>query len=273
MLVLLLSLFALGAPSERACDDPDKTLFDAVTKLAAKDYEAAIAMLDNAESCPAAPDYLARVQRTKGLAFDALNRRLESLLAFHRALGIDPSMHLREGEHSRSAIRLFSCAASLGQKLDDIDFRLKLEERLRAESWTCPDDSKPPPEANVARSPLTDQVQATTSRPTWPIWTALGVGLVGATLSAIFSVRAVSLNNDSKTHCEPQDITACTSDGVRLRSDARTSGNIATVFTIVGALGAGTALTLWLLRPSDDDGAKSARLDVGPSAIFVSGAW
>ena len=79
-----------------------------------------------------------------------------------------------------------------------------------------------------------------------------GVGVASAVVAGVFAAKAVASNNDSKAECNPADSTQCSAAGVTSRSDARSAAGVATVGTIVAAVGLGAAAVLWFTAPSGD---------------------
>jgi serine/threonine-protein kinase len=105
--------------------------------------------------------------------------------------------------------------------------------------------TKAPPFESERRRP------APSSQKTWAFVVG-GVGVAGFGVAGVFSLLSLGKNSDSKEHCEPGDETRCTARGDELRDQARGYADVATVGTIVGALGVGTGLVLWLTAPSSD---------------------
>ncbi len=93
---------------------------------------------------------------------------------------------------------------------------------------------------------------------------AAAVGLVGIGFGSFFGLRAVRLNEDSKAHCEGN---LCDGAGFSLRNDARLAGNVSTVAFIVGALGVGGGIALWVTGAPRAE--PRASLVVAPGVAFV----
>src|SRR5262249_1692660 len=106
------------------------------------------------------------------------------------------------------------------------------------------------------------------------VWTAVaaGVGVLGLGVGSVFALVANSTYHDSLDEC-PKDKNRCTSVGVRLRDDARTQGDLATVGFVIGGLGLATAGVL-LLWPSKSE-TRSASVEVHPTlgGMSVGGRW
>jgi hypothetical protein len=76
----------------------------------------------------------------------------------------------------------------------------------------------------------------------------LGAGVIGLGLGTAFGLRAMSLNNDSKSGCDAQS--NCDPAGFSSRTDARTAGNVSTAsFIAGGALLAAGAVMVVVARP------------------------
>ena len=98
---------------------------------------------------------------------------------------------------------------------------------------------------------------------------AAGLGLVGVALGTVFAIKAKGKYDDSLPFC-PRDPNQCTAQGVTMRDDARSAGNVATVFYGIGAAGLVAGGILWFTAPGShrarDAGAdRAARIQVLPS--------
>ena len=77
-----------------------------------------------------------------------------------------------------------------------------------------------------------------------------GIGVVGLGVAGFFTLRALSKKSDSDEFCEG---TECTSnEGVSLRDDAVSAGNVATIAGIAGAVALGVGVVLYLTAPSGE---------------------
>lgn len=105
-----------------------------------------------------------------------------------------------------------------------------------------------------------------------------GAGVVGLGVGIFFGSRALSLNEQSKNHC---DGNLCDSEGFALRNDARRWGSGSTIAIIAGAVGVGAAAVLWFTAPShgpsqDKDkphAAVSPYIGLDGGGLSVRGAW
>jgi hypothetical protein len=110
-----------------------------------------------------------------------------------------------------------------------------------------------------------------------PLFYALaGVGVVGLGVGASFALMAKSKNEDSKAYCDPQDPNQCNSEGVEMRNDALTKGNIATVGAIVGSAAVTGAVLVLLLdagKPREQQGRLRSSAALGPDrgVVYVQG--
>lgn len=108
-----------------------------------------------------------------------------------------------------------------------------------------------------------------------------GAGVVGLVVSAIFTARMVSKNNESKAHCLPTDPDVCFAEGVLLRSQALDAARVATPTFIAGAVTATTGLVVFLTAPHGAKASKtpvsgwSAQPVIGPgmAGLHVRGMW
>jgi hypothetical protein len=80
-----------------------------------------------------------------------------------------------------------------------------------------------------------------------------GVGVVGLVVGAVFGVRAIGFNHDSKADCDANSF--CGPAGLASRNDARSSGDASTAaFVAGGVLLAGGATTVLLAKPRSSAG-------------------
>jgi hypothetical protein len=79
-----------------------------------------------------------------------------------------------------------------------------------------------------------------------------GVGVVGLGLGTAFALEARDNNESSFAHCDPIDKNSCQPEGVNLRNDARTAGNLATVSVGVGMAALVAGAVLYFTAPSGE---------------------
>jgi serine/threonine-protein kinase len=107
-------------------------------------------------------------------------------------------------------------------------------------------------------------------------WVALAVGTVGVAgvaVGTIFGLQSKSKHDQAvPEHCTNGP--GCYDDvGLKLRSDARSAGNISTVAFVVGGVGLAGATTLWLTGKPRSHNAPTARLGLGLDRVVVEGSW
>ncbi len=78
-----------------------------------------------------------------------------------------------------------------------------------------------------------------------------GVGVVGLLTGTVFGLEAKSKQNQSQSHCESSDPTACDQQGVDLRHTGHTDAMVANVGFAVGALGLIGGAALYFTAPSN----------------------
>lgn len=131
--------------------------------------------------------------------------------------------------------------------------------------------SKPPPtaggDARAPTSPPPDPTRHTIG------WILVGVGaasLVGAGVS--FGIRQAALN-DAQSLCHGPNLTNCPTNDSALESDGsrgQTASTLATVFTIVGAVGVTSGIVLLATRLGQSS---QSRLIITPTLGGASAAW
>jgi hypothetical protein len=97
-----------------------------------------------------------------------------------------------------------------------------------------------------------------------------GAGIVGLGIGAAFGAVALSEKSDAQSICPGA---ACpTPSGVTKWSNATTSANISTVALVVGAVGVGAGVVLWLTAPHAG-ATPGAQLGLGPGSLQLRGTW
>lgn len=103
-------------------------------------------------------------------------------------------------------------------------------------------------------------------------WFAIGAGgagAVGLVVGTIFGLKSIRVGHAADEHC---DGSRCrTKEGVRLRSEARSAGDVSTVGFVLGAAGIATGAALWLTRTSESGAV--ARLGVSADRIELRYFW
>jgi serine/threonine-protein kinase len=125
-----------------------------------------------------------------------------------------------------------------------------------------PPPPPPPPEAPPPATSLRT-----------PALVAAGVGMIGVGLGSFFGLRAFQQWSDAQGKC-PGDV--CHGDGYDQAASASRSGHLSTAFFVVGALGLGTGLTLWLVSPSPTTSGQSTPgfvLGTSGTSAFARATW
>lgn len=103
-----------------------------------------------------------------------------------------------------------------------------------------------------------------------------GIGVVGLGVGTVFAVVAKSKFDSSNAQPNGCVNNLCPKAAAQTRDDARSAGNIATVFVVAGGVLTAAGVTIWLVAPQDRS-SKSAALApaVGSNAagLTVQGAW
>jgi serine/threonine-protein kinase len=90
-----------------------------------------------------------------------------------------------------------------------------------------------------------------------------GVGIVGVGVGTVFALQAKSKYNESLSSCHPDDKNVCSSEGLTVRDQARSAGNVATVVMGVGGAALVAGAVLFLTAPSASS--ETPRVSVVPS--------
>lgn len=103
-------------------------------------------------------------------------------------------------------------------------------------------------------------------------YAAIGVGVLGVAgvaVGSVFGLKSKSKHDDAESHCDGGN--CFDTDGVALREDARSAGNVATVAFIVGGVGLAGAAVLWFTGgPSDEP---KTGLVIGPGRLALRGTF
>jgi hypothetical protein len=100
-------------------------------------------------------------------------------------------------------------------------------------------------------------------------------GFVALAVGGFFGYRAYSLNQRSKGECRDEDTTACTREGVELRSDAKRMSTVSTITSIAGGVLVVGGVALVLTAPSASYGEHVAVRSASLSGLElgVRGVW
>lgn len=103
-----------------------------------------------------------------------------------------------------------------------------------------------------------------------------GLGVVAATVGAIFGLNAISTNDSAKAHC--RDGNLCDPTGLQGLDSARSQATASTIFFVLGAAAIGGGAILFFTAPndadkgSDGDGGKAAtRIRLAPAVSASAG--
>lgn len=107
-------------------------------------------------------------------------------------------------------------------------------------------------------------------------WIIGAVGAAGVIAGSIFGVRSILKHNESDRYCGKDGL--CSDNrGVTAMEDARTAGDISTVAFVVGGIALGVGTVLFVTAPSSEaeskESARAPRLQIGPGAVRLSGAF
>jgi hypothetical protein len=94
-------------------------------------------------------------------------------------------------------------------------------------------------------------------------------GIVALGVGGVFGLVSMSKKGDADTHCDAGN--TCDDDGLALRRDAISAGNLSSVFFVAGGVLAATGIVLWLTAPSRT-AASGAALPLAPRAS-ISPRW
>lgn len=159
---------------------------------------------------------------------------------FGVAVPIDPGKHLIEA--SAPGKRTWNGSIDVGGNADRKTIEVPvLEDAPKTETAVGP--SADPAAGSEKSGPSTRTLVGLA---------VVGAGVVAIGVGGVFGVVALGKNSDSEAHCGqngagPND---CYSEGIQLREDAVSAGNLSTVFIAVGSALVVGGLVLWLTAPS-----------------------
>lgn len=146
------------------------------------------------------------------------------------------------------------------------------------------EDAPPEPTTTTTSAQMTgpayDTATLTPGQVAWQKPTALvagGLGVAGLVVGTVFVLNAKSKYDDSLELC-PSDSNVCSPQGVSLRDEARSAGNIATVAYAIGAVSLAAGAVIWLTAPKPKKAVRApttAELHVSPSVggLTMYGRW
>jgi hypothetical protein len=102
-----------------------------------------------------------------------------------------------------------------------------------------------------------------------------GAGVAGVAVGAIFGLRAISLNNESKADCDSHSV--CGRTGFSTRLDAQSAGKVSTVAFVAGGVLLAAGATMFVLAKPSPTGGMALRaaplLSPGALGLGVDGAF
>lgn len=183
---------------------------------------------------------------------------------------VDPKHHVLKGTRGSDAVEQpFDIAE--GQKLT---VTLKLGATTAGAPAVAPTPTPAAAAPSVMPAPTpTADVKADQSPSSWNTQKTIavavgGAGVIAAVVSGVFTAGALSKKSDADAFCKNGNCTS--SKGVDLLSDARSSGNIATIAGVGGIVLIGAGVALYFTAPSST-GAGTA-LAVAPAYIPGGGS-
>jgi len=100
-----------------------------------------------------------------------------------------------------------------------------------------------------------------------------GVGVVGLGVGGVFALSAKSKYNDSLADCDKSNTNLCFSPGLQERNDARSAGDLATVFVSAGAAVLVAGGITWLTAPHPSSPASGVQVLPTLGGVVARGAW
>lgn len=158
---------------------------------------------------------------------------------------------------------------------------LELSERAKAPSVDIPllEDLPQPKETKASDPPRPRPEHHDGVRGGWATQKTLGVvaagvGVVGLGVGVVFGLKTSTTWEDAQSHCS--STLECDPEGFDLASQAKTSGNIATVAVLAGSAILIGGAVLFLTAPTEGKmgGSRAPlRLGVGPGALVLGGKF
>jgi hypothetical protein len=182
------------------------------------------------------------------------------------ALPVDPGKHTIEA--MAKGKKSFVTTLDVSERTKNPSVQIPaLEEDTTSQK---PDPPKPPPD-KIIEPPKEEK----------PGWGAqkivgvvgMGVGVVGLGVGAFFGLRASSRWSDAKPRCPNLE---CDKQGIDLAADAKSAGNLSTIFFIAGGLVAAGGAVLFFTAPSREraqDTTQRVRVGIGPGSVVVGGSF
>jgi hypothetical protein len=133
-----------------------------------------------------------------------------------------------------------------------------------------------PPTAVVTPSAALAPAQSSPARSSFGAQRALAtsagvIGVAGVTLGTIFGLKSKAKHDEADSHC---DGSSCSdTDGVQLRSQAISAGNLSTATFVVGAVGLAGGALLWFTASPAKQEQPTAQVGLGFGRLLVSGRF
>jgi hypothetical protein len=177
---------------------------------------------------------------------------------------VDPADYVFEA--TASAHKTWTKTVAVTGEGQGVDVEIPVLEAAPVETTTTTTNTSTTgndPLLTTQQDPLTDSDPGKRRRTI-----ALAVGGVGAASVAtglVFGFLARSDNNDSKDHCDSDDL--CDSIGVALVDDAKRNANISTALVSIGGAALIAGGVLWFTAPKKSDGGLTAIPLAGPDQV------
>jgi hypothetical protein len=142
---------------------------------------------------------------------------------------------------------------------------------------TPTEEATPKPAAAEQDEEPADGEHRSTLSTRWPALAAGAVGVAGVAVGSVFGLKSMSKKKEADQHCDGADCRD--QDGVALRHDAFSAGNISTIGFVVGGVGLATGVVLWFALPASSsqkaEGRRAGRTRVAltPSTVSVEHVW
>ncbi|MBX3203643.1 MAG: hypothetical protein KF764_01180 [Labilithrix sp.] len=181
---------------------------------------------------------------------------------------VDPGKHTLEA--SAKGKKSFSTTFEVSEKSKTPSVEIPALEDEPKEKPVAGDDKRP--DDKKTKAPPKEESGWSTQKTIGVI--AMGAGAVGLGVGGYFGLKTSSTWKEAQTYCSGLE---CEQTGVDLASEAKSTGNIATIGVIAGgALLLGGAV-LFFTAPSDGEktGAapRAVRVGVGPGSVVLGGSF
>jgi hypothetical protein len=193
------------------------------------------------------------------------------------ALPLDPGEH--QLEVTAPGRRAFAGAVNVAEGAT-VSFQVPPLEVADGQAATEPAEepakaAAPPRPARASEPAATEPPSSDESSGPSALVVTLGVvGIAGIAGGSVLGLVAGTKNDDSKSHCLPDDPNRCNATGVALRDDAFLFGNLATAGFIVGGAALAAAAVLWITDGPDAPEERAAlELRASPAGLALEGSF